>query len=73
MSTGKTIELEVYHPCTTERVKQVISSVEGMHPFCLQLAFNGRVLEDRHTVSNYNVREGSTLDLVIKPGSKYMY
>ena len=73
MPTGKTIELDVPHPHTTERVKQMISNVGGIHPYRLQLTYNGRVLEGRHSVDKSNVQEGSTLDLVFKPGSKYMY
>ena len=72
MPTGNTIELSVSFPNTTERVKQVIFNKEGIHPYCQQLTFNGRVLEDEHTFDEYNVELGSTLDLVVRPGSKYM-
>ena len=72
MPTGKTIELDVPHSYTAERVKQMISNVGGIHPYYQQLTFNGRVLEDEHTFDVYN-ECGSTLDLVIRPGSKYMY
>ena len=68
MPTGRTIELGAPYPFTTEGLKQVISNKEGMHPYCQQLTFNGRVLEDGHTFKE----GGSTLDLVIRPGSKYM-
>ena len=73
MLTGKTIELGAPYPHTTEGLKQVIFNKEGIHPYCQQLTFNGRVLEDGHTFNEYNVEDGSTLDLVVRPGSKYMY
>ena len=72
MPTGRTIELGVSYPCTTEKVKHVIYKEEGMHPYCQQLTFNGRMLEDGYTFDEYNVEDGSTLDLVIRPESKYM-
>ena len=72
MPTGKTIKLGAPIPFTTEGLKQVISKEEGIHPYCQQLTFNGRMLEDGHTFDEYNVEHGSTLDLVVRPGSKYM-
>ena len=51
----------------------MIYNREGIHPYCQQLTFNGRVLEDGHTFDEYNIHKGSTLDLVVRPGSKYMH
>ena len=73
MPTGRTIKLGVPCPRSTERLKQVIYKEEGIHPYRQQLTFNGRVLEDGPTFDEYNVEGGSTLDLVIRPGSKYVY
>ena len=71
--TGNTIELSIPHPYTIESVKRVISREEGIHPYCQELTFNGRVLEDGHPLDEYNVQYGSTLDLVSRQGSKYIY
>ena len=73
MPTGNTVELCILLPYTTEIAKQVISRDKGIHPFCQQLTFNGRVLEDGHSLDEYNVQYGSTLDLVVRQGSKYIY
>ena len=73
MPTGTTIQLSIPPPCTIESFKKEIFKEEDVHPLRQQLTFNGRVLEDGHIIDNYNVQEGSTLDLVVRPGSKYMY
>ena len=72
MSTGKTIPLSMLYSSTIKNVKQKISNMEDIHPYCQQLTFNGRVLEDGHTFSVYNVQDGSTLDLMVRPESKYI-
>ena len=73
MPTGNTFELSILHPYTTERAKQKISRDEGIHPLRQQLTFNGRFLEDGHTFDEYSIQYGSTLDLVVRQGSKYIY
>ena len=71
MSAGDTIKIGIPLPYTTESIKQEISNEEGIPPLRQQLTFNGRVLEDGHKLMEYSVQYGSTLDLVVKPGSKY--
>ena len=73
MPTKHTVELCIVPPFTTDHIKQVISKEEGMHPFRQRLTFEGRMLDDGHSLDEYNVQYGSTLDLVIRPGSRYMY
>ena len=72
MSTGKTIKLSLSPPYTIERVEQEISKEEGIPPHCQQLTFTERVLEDGHTLKDYDIQDESTLHLVVR-GSKYMY
>ena len=82
MPTGKTIWLSIFSPYTIESVKHEISKTEGIPPeisktegippHCQQLTFTGRVLEDGRTYCDYDIEDGSTLDLVVR-GSKYMY
>ena len=73
MPTGNTVEMSIPEPFTVESLKQVISKNEGIHPLRQQTTFNGRVLEDGHKLMEYNVQIGSSLDLVVRPGSKYIY
>ena len=68
--TGKTIKLNISYPYTVEGVRQEISWMEHIPLHCQQLIFNGRVLEDGRALTDYNVRYGSRLDLMVH-GSKY--
>lgn len=70
--TGNTVELCILPPFTTDHIKQAISKEEGMHPFRQRITFNERVLEDGHSLDEYNVQYGSTLDVVVRQGSKYI-
>ena len=72
MPTGITIGLYIYHPYTIEEVRQEISRRECIPPHCQQLTFTGRVLEDGHTLTDYNMQYGSKLDLMVN-GSKYIH
>ena len=72
MPTRQTIGFSIFSPYTIESVKYTISTREGIPPHCQQLTFTGRVLKDGHTLDDYNIQDGSTLDLVVR-GSKYMY
>ena len=73
MPTGKTIEVMIYPPYTIESVKQKIHYEEGIPPHCQQLTFTGRVLKDGHTLNDYDIEYGSTIELSVRHGSKYMY
>ena len=72
MPTGKIIKLPISPPYTIESVKQGISKKEGIPPHCQWLTFSERLLEDGHSLIDYNILYGSTLALVVR-GSKYMY
>ena len=73
MPTGNTVEMSIPWPYTVESLKQMISQQKDVHSLCQQIMFNGRVLEDGHTFDEYNIQIGSTLDLVVRPGGKYIY
>ena len=73
MPAGNTIEMSIPEPFTIESLKQVISKKKGIHPLRQQITFNGRVFEDGHELMEYNVQIGSSLDLVVRPGSKSIY
>ena len=69
----KTIRLSIYPPYTIESVKQEITKKEDIPPHCQQLTFTGRVLEDGHTLHDYNIEFGSTIDLLARGRSKSCY
>lgn len=65
MPTGKMTTAEVSHPCTVEDIKQSIFKREGVPPYSQRLTYNGRMLEDVIALYDYNIQNGSRLELTL--------
>ena len=64
--TGKTITLEVEASDTIEDIKTKIQYKEGIPTDQQILKFAEKPLKALHTLSDYNVQEESTLQLILK-------
>ena len=64
--TGKTVTLQVDRLDTISITKVKIYELEGIPPREQRVIFAGESLENSRTLADYNVRNGSTLHLVIR-------
>lgn len=64
--TGKTLTLDLDPNDSIESVKTKIHDKEGVPPDQQRLVFGGKQLEDGHVLSDYDVKEESTVHLILR-------
>ena len=64
--TGKTLDIPCSGDDTIATLKKSIQSKEGISPAQQKLIFGGKELEDGKTLKDYDIKEQSTIQLVLK-------
>jgi ubiquitin len=64
--TGKTFTVDVLSSFLILHLKFLIQATDGIPPGQQRLFYQGRQLDDERTLSDYNIREGSILHLVLR-------
>jgi len=71
--TGKTFTIETESTDSVDSVKTKIEDVEGIPIDQIRLVYVGRQLEDGRTLSNYQIKNESTIHLVLKLRKPVIY
>ena len=66
MLSENTFTLDVQPSDSILQIKQKISLKENIHPARQKLLFEGKELLDNKTISDYNIKKDSTLQLILR-------
>jgi large subunit ribosomal protein L40e len=64
--TGRTTVLEVMTNTTIEQVKEILLDRGHVPPDQVRLGFNGKQLEDGRQLDEYNLQDGSTIEVLLR-------
>ncbi|KAK7604753.1 hypothetical protein V9T40_005939 [Parthenolecanium corni] len=64
--TGKSLAILIEPSETVERMKERVQEAEGLPPDQQRLVYDGKEMEDGRTASDYGVKEGCTVLLMLK-------
>jgi len=64
--TGRVLHLSVCSSDCLEVLKQKCTDATGVPPDQQRIIFQGRQLEDGHTLSDYHIQKGSVLHMVLR-------
>ena len=70
--SGKTITLHVRSDDTIEQIKSKIQDKEGIPPDEQRLIYSAKKLEDGKKLENYNIRQESTLSLLLRLKGRFI-
>tara|TARA_R110002050_G_scaffold235674_5_gene371577 strand:- start:824 stop:1057 length:234 start_codon:yes stop_codon:yes gene_type:complete len=62
---GRATTIDVEPTDTIEKIKERVEEKEGIPPLQQRLIFGGRAMADAKTASDYNIKAGDTLHLVL--------
>ncbi|KIM42095.1 hypothetical protein M413DRAFT_47127, partial [Hebeloma cylindrosporum] len=63
--TGKTIVVPAKLSTTIAQIKDVVNDREGIPPKGQRLLFAGKLLQNHHSLLDYNIQDESTLHLIL--------
>lgn len=63
---GKTLTYDLQPHMTIGQIKERIAQTENIPPDQQRLIFSGKQLEDQHTLEHYEIKDQSSLHLILR-------